>query len=84
MMFDLGSDLPDDTLVEMVRLPTRIRNAAKFAGLKTIGDLRQTTDKTFASIPNLGLGSVKWLRAQLSERLSPAIASSSATTAKGK
>jgi DNA-directed RNA polymerase alpha subunit len=83
-MFDLGSDLPDDTLVEMVRLPTRIRNAAKFAGLKTIGDLRQTTDKTFASIPNLGLGSVKWLRAQLSERLSPAIASSSATTAKGK
>jgi DNA-directed RNA polymerase alpha subunit len=84
MMFDLGSDLPDDTLVEMVRLPTRIRNAAKFAGLKTIGDLRQTTDKTFASIPNLGLGSVKWLRAQLSERLSPATASSSATTAKGK
>ena len=29
-MFDLGPDLPDDTLVEMVRLPTRIRNAAKF------------------------------------------------------
>ena len=36
---DLGPELPDDTLVEMVRLPTRIRNAVKFAGLKTIGDL---------------------------------------------
>ena len=67
-MFDLGPDLPDETLVEMVRLPTRIRNAAKFAGLKTIGDLRETTDETFASIPNLGPGSVKWLRAQLSGR----------------
>ena len=66
-MFDLESDPPDDTLVEVVRLPTRIRNAVKFAGLKTIGDLRETTDEMFASIPNLGPGSVKWLRAKLSE-----------------
>src|SRR5436190_2254564 len=68
MLFDLGPDLSDDTLVEMVRLPTRIRNAAIFAGLKTIGDLRETSDETFASIPDLGPGSVKWLRAQLSGR----------------
>ena len=67
-MFDLGPDLPNDTPVEMVRLPTRIRNAVKFAGLKTIGDLRETTDETLASIPNLGPRSVRWLRAQLSER----------------
>ena len=65
---DLGPELPDDTLVEMVRLPTRIRNAVKFAGLKTIGDLRETTDEEFVSIPNLGPGSVTWLRARLSER----------------
>ena len=71
-MFDLGPDLPDDTLVEMVRLPTRIRNAENFAGLKTIGDFRETTDATFARIPNLGPVSVKWLRAQLGERLSTA------------
>ena len=64
-MFDLGPDLPDDTLIEMVRLPTRIRNAAKYAGLKTIGDLREITEETLASIPNLGPGSVKWLRARL-------------------
>ena len=56
-MFDLGPDLPNE-----------IRNAVKFAGLKIIGDLRETTDETFASIPNLGPGPVKWLRAQLSER----------------
>jgi hypothetical protein len=61
-MFDLGPDLPDDTLVEMVRIPTRIRNAIKFAGLKTIGEIRETTDATFASIPKLGPSSVKWLR----------------------
>ena len=67
-MFDLGPDLPDNTLVEMVRLPTRIRNAIQYAGLKTIGDLRDTTDKTFASIPNLGPGSVKWLRERIGER----------------
>ena len=67
-MLDLGPDLPDDTLVEMVLLPTRIRNAVKFAGLKTIGDIRETTDEALASIPDLGPGSVKWIRAQLSVR----------------
>jgi DNA-directed RNA polymerase alpha subunit len=65
-MFDLGPDLPD--LVEMVRLPTRIRNAIQYAGLKTIGDLRDATDEMFASIPNLGFGSVELLRARLGER----------------
>ena len=62
-LFDLGPGLPDHTLVERVLLPTRIRNAVKFAGLETIGDI-----EALASIPNLGPGSVKWLRAQLSER----------------
>ena len=41
-MGDLGPDLPDDTLIEMVRIPTRIRNAMKFAGLKTVADIRAT------------------------------------------
>ena len=64
-MFDLGPDLPDDILVEMVRIPTRIRNAMNFAGFKIIGEIRETTDATLASIPNLGAGSVKWLRERL-------------------
>jgi DNA-directed RNA polymerase alpha subunit len=70
-MFDLGPDLPDDTLLEMVRVPTRIRNAIKFAGLKTVGEIRDTTDAAFASIPNLGPGSVKWLREQLGKARPP-------------
>jgi len=61
-VFDLGPNLPDDTLIEMVRIPTRVRNAMKFAGLKTVGEIRETTDQMFSSIPNLGPGSVKWLR----------------------
>ena len=65
-MFDLGPELPDDTLVEMVRLPVRIRKAIQCAGLKTIGELRDTTDETFARIPKLGPGSIKWLRERLS------------------
>ena len=64
-MFDLGPELPDDTLIEMVRIPTRIRNAVRLAGLKTIGELRETSDETLASFPDLGRGSVKWLRARL-------------------
>jgi hypothetical protein len=67
-MFDLRPELSDDILIEMVRIPTRIRNAVKYAGLKAIGDLRETTDETFASIPNLSSGLVKWLRARLGER----------------
>ena len=51
-MLDLSPELPDDTLVEMVRLPTRIRNAIAYAGLKSIGNLRCTTDEAFVSIPS--------------------------------
>jgi len=61
-LFDPGLDLPEDTLLEMVRIPTRIRNALKYAGIKTVGEIRETSDAAFASIPNLGPVSVAWLR----------------------
>ena len=70
-MLDLGPELPDDTLVENVRFPTRIRNAIAFAGPKTIGELRETTDDAFASIPNLGAVSVEWLRRRLRPKREP-------------
>ena len=66
-MFDLGPELPDDTLIELVRLPTRIRNGIEFAGLKTVGEVREVADATLASIPNLGPGSIKWLRVKLGQ-----------------
>src|SRR6202043_2863127 len=37
-------ELPDDTPVENVRFATRIRNALNAAGMKTIGEVRETSD----------------------------------------
>ena len=53
-MFDPLPDLPDDTLIEMVRLPTIVRNALISAGLKTIGEIRTTTDRELLGMRRLG------------------------------
>jgi hypothetical protein len=51
-------ELPDDTAIEDVRFSTRIRNVLAAAGLKTVGEIRETTDKTLPSFQGLGPGSV--------------------------
>jgi DNA-directed RNA polymerase alpha subunit len=38
--------LPDDTPIDCVRFPTRIRNVLAAAGLKSVGEIRDTADKT--------------------------------------
>jgi hypothetical protein len=38
-MIDAASDLPDETLICTVQLPTRIRNALAMTEIKTIGDI---------------------------------------------
>ena len=43
-MFDPVPNLPDDTLIEMVRFPAMIRNALTAGGLKTIGEIRASPD----------------------------------------
>jgi DNA-directed RNA polymerase alpha subunit len=58
-------ELPDDTLVENVRFVTRIRNALNAAGMKTIGEVRETSDDTLLSLPDLGSVSVAHLRETL-------------------
>ena len=40
------TDLPDETPIEAVRFPTRIFNALSLAGLRTLGEIRESTDKT--------------------------------------
>ena len=40
-MLDPAPELPDDTPVERVRFSTRIRNAMKAGGLKTVGQIRE-------------------------------------------
>lgn len=64
-MFDLDPNLPDGTLLEMVHLPPRIRNALGYAGVKTMQDLREMPDRALCSLPNLGPASVRWLRERI-------------------
>ena len=58
-------ELPDVTLIEHVRFSTRIRNALNAAGMKTIGEVRETSDDTLLSLRDLGPGSVAHLRKAL-------------------
>jgi hypothetical protein len=49
-------ELPDDTPVENVRFSTRIRNAFNAAGMKTIGEVRETSDDMpLSSTPAVGI-----------------------------
>jgi DNA-directed RNA polymerase alpha subunit len=58
-------ELPDVTLIANVRFSTRVRNALNAAGMKTIGEVRETSDDTLLSLPDLGKGSVAHLRKAL-------------------
>ena len=64
-MLDPTPELPDDTPIGDVVLPTRIRNALAVAGLKTVGEVREASDTTLLSLPDLGQGSVAHLRETL-------------------
>jgi DNA-directed RNA polymerase alpha subunit len=61
-MYDPNPNLPDDTLIEIVRFPTVLRNALMSSGLKTIGEVRATADIDLMRIPDLGNESVRYLR----------------------
>ena len=58
-------ELPDDTRIDDVRFSTRIRKALNAAGLKTVGDVREASDKTLLSLQDLGQSSVDHLRKSL-------------------
>ena len=58
-------ELPDDTLIEQVRFSTRIRNALNAAGMKTIGEVRETSDDNLLSLQDLGSSSISYLREAL-------------------
>ena len=65
MLFRPAPELPDDTPLDCVSLPTRIHNALNFGGLKTVGDIRATSDSVLLSFPDLGRRSVNHLRETL-------------------
>jgi DNA-directed RNA polymerase alpha subunit len=58
-------ELPDDTPIERVRFPTRIRNVLDVAGLRTVGDVREILDDTLLSFQDIEKGSVAYLRETL-------------------
>jgi hypothetical protein len=61
-MLYAAPDLPDDTPIKNVRFSTRIRNALAASGLKTIGEIRETSDATLLSLQDFGRGSIIHLR----------------------
>lgn len=55
-------ELPDDILIDQLDLPPRIERVLQSQGVKTVGEVRETTDEVLRSFPDLGRGSVKFLR----------------------
>ena len=66
--FDPDPSLPDDVSIDQVRLRPFISRALVAAGLKTIGDVRKSSDAVLLSIRNLGTNSVRRLRNELGHR----------------
>jgi DNA-directed RNA polymerase alpha subunit len=64
-IFDPTPELPDDTLVSDVEPPVRICNVLAAAGLKTVREVRETSDELLLSFQDLGKASVTYLRETL-------------------
>ena len=61
-------NLLDDVSIDQVGLLPSIKRALVAAGLKTVGDVRRTSDATLLGIQNLGQSSVTRLRNELGRR----------------
>jgi DNA-directed RNA polymerase alpha subunit len=64
-LIDPTPELPDDTPLDDVDLPMRIRNVLVSAGLITVGEVREISDETLLSFQDLGKGSLVYLRETL-------------------
>ena len=60
-LLDPTPELGDDTPTDRIRFPTRIRNVLAAERLKTVGEIRQASDKMLIALPDLGRGSVAYL-----------------------
>jgi DNA-directed RNA polymerase alpha subunit len=58
-------ELPDDTPIERVLFSSRIQNALRAADLKTVGEVRESSDNMLLSLQDFGKGSVAQLRETL-------------------
>lgn len=64
-MRDPTPELTDDTPIEELGLTTRVRNALMHGGFKTVGEVREASDKTLLSLQDMGQTSVDYLRQSL-------------------
>ena len=68
-MFDPAPNLPDDTLIEMIRFSPLIRKSLNAAGLKTIGEIRAMPDDRLRRMRGVGTVSLAHLRKTIGSEL---------------
>jgi DNA-directed RNA polymerase alpha subunit len=59
---DPTPELPDDTPIDRVQFPARIQKALAAGGLKTVGEIRETSNDMLLNLQDLGSGSISYLR----------------------
>jgi hypothetical protein len=64
-LLDPTPELPDDTLLDRVQFPTRVRAALAASGLSTVGEIRESSNEMLLDLQDLGSGSVSYLREAL-------------------
>ena len=55
-------ELPDDTEINQVQLPTRIRTVLNKAGFKTVGEIRKSSDADILRLHRSGPALIAFLR----------------------
>jgi hypothetical protein len=65
IMLNPMPELPDEILISQVQFSTRILNVLTAAGLRTVGEVRESSDKMLLGLPDLGDTSVAHLRETL-------------------
>jgi DNA-directed RNA polymerase alpha subunit len=58
-------ELPDNTPIREVRFPDRIRDALFAAGIKTVGEVRETSEEALIALPDIGHITLAFLRETL-------------------
>jgi hypothetical protein len=64
-LLDPRPELPDDTPLDHVQFPTRVQAALAASGLRTVGEVRESSTKMLLDLQDIGSGSVLYLREAL-------------------
>ena len=62
---DPTPELPDNTPIDQVQFPARIHKALAAGGLKTVGEIRDTSNEMLLNLQDMGSGSIAYLREAL-------------------